>query len=1125
VGYIYDLRKMLRNKLNISVLLPVFSLVLVMIWFVPGGIRGGAESGLPFYDLTRVAQLTSRAWTDVGLGTVVGAGAASNTTFYVLSKLQSTGTSPVVVQALVYFSLLLVSGISVFRLAKTFFPNIDDKFALLAALFYWFNPFSLVNAIGRNLDNYKFFFAALPLLWLIYILGLNKRKYVYALLFALVSCLVSYSFTFIPSLLLLWFTIFLTTVFYVFFSPQKGRTTFYIVYLITSLVGFFAVNYWWISQVFSFLTSAAFETSASNFFNDKGNLATLTALSKRLGFFVNNLRLMHGPYYYEAPNWNWTRIYTILPAVILEFTVSLIVLGTIFKFRRNRQILFLASVFTITLFLLKGNGEPFGELFQFVFERFIFLQVFRNPFEKIGFLLILVFGLLLSFGVWRLSLVRKRIAKYVFPVSFLVLTVFFGFPFWTGLVFTNTEGGVLKSNSIIVPEYYKEVSSWVDSQLGVFRFVSLPLGGEAITHNWEREYLGVELSSLLFNTPNVSFNSTIPRYNEIASSVSRYQIEPEILNFLPFINAKYIVWREDIDFKAREMPDPKIVRSKLDEWLDLGLLAKRFEAGKLAVYEINSDYFWPKIYLTGNKLITNSNDLASLSSLVENFPAQKFVTFDKDCLEKCTGFNKLVYVPEKVYLQKVSSPLPTELSDDDLLAKLFYSKHLPGDLIYPLIKLNERILEAREKDYDGWLLYKIGILGKRATEIYKLRKIGSDEDIIKKSEGSYMSTMRELEEDIVMLSQSVSPVSSVVKDSLIYQWVLLDRAGFKSQGDPLPLLLSRWNIKPTFELPVSENSYVIASFEVPVGGQYSILEPDRAEEVYFDGKRLNNIDQAISVDAGEHEIAILDDDEELYESVLESEELMVINNLEGFNFEFEFPDHSFEYDLDFDYRFIKGNLFQINIQQDIENKENSFYQHFKKADLDHNWVHYEASFTSLNGAKKANLIFESAKEDFCEKLWWGWRTCSVRDSEFSVEVKNLRLRKVTTPPILVVLDGTDGQNANKGEVSFEKINSAKYIAHIDKLDEQEEILVFSELYNSNWKATYVNGEQVPGEKHLLANVYANGWIVDKPGEYDIVIEFSSEKVLRTGKIVSVVSIVTEVLLITILVGFERKKNA
>src|SRR6185436_2830373 len=109
------------------------------------------------------------------------------------------------------------------------------------------------------------------------------------------------------------------------------------------------------------------------------------------------------------------------PVAFLNFVLAGTILWTIYKFRKNKEILFLGILFTVVLFLMKGNNQPFGELFQFVFEKSTYLQVFRNPFEKFSFLLPLAAAPIFAFGIHSVqhSFNNKSIRKGILVGSYL----------------------------------------------------------------------------------------------------------------------------------------------------------------------------------------------------------------------------------------------------------------------------------------------------------------------------------------------------------------------------------------------------------------------------------------------------------------------------------------------------------------------------------------------------------------------------------------------------------------------------------------------------------------------------------------------------------------------------------
>src|SRR3972149_7099318 len=160
---------MLKKLLNKSILYPyaiilITASVLVFIWFKDGYILGTAEGVLPFYNVSRFKDVVSSAWSEApGLGNMNGISTAYSLTYITLAYLQNIGLPGFLIEALVFYFLLLSSGVSIYLLTKELFPKINWRFNLLSVFFYWFNFISLVNIWNRALYPFIFFWSLLPL--------------------------------------------------------------------------------------------------------------------------------------------------------------------------------------------------------------------------------------------------------------------------------------------------------------------------------------------------------------------------------------------------------------------------------------------------------------------------------------------------------------------------------------------------------------------------------------------------------------------------------------------------------------------------------------------------------------------------------------------------------------------------------------------------------------------------------------------------------------------------------------------------------------------------------------------------------------------------------------------------
>jgi len=111
---------------------------------------------------------------------------------------------------------------------------------------------------------------------------------------------------------------------------------------------------------------------------------------------------------------------------------------------------------------------------------------------------------------------------------------------------------------------------------------------------------------------------------------------------------------------------------------------------------------------------------------------------------------------------------------------------------------------------------------------------------------------------------------------------------------------------------------------------------------------------------------------------------------------------------------------------------------------------------------------------------------------------------VRFPEVNLILDYVEDEPV-ESMVEWEMVNPTEYKVKLSKNSDQPELLVFSELYNSQWGAFYEGGEKLPEWKHVLVNVYANAWLIDKKGDYEIVLRHLPQKTLVYSSRISLFS--------------------
>jgi hypothetical protein len=1093
-----------------------FSISMVFWWFRDKTILGVGESGVSFYNIKRHLDISNYSWADPALGNSTGMTVVGKPTYWFLAKIKGLGIPSYIIQASFFWFLWFIAGVSVFLLIKEFFPKLEDKFTFLGVLFYWFNPISLVNVWNRFLYNYMVFWAYLPLALLLFIKGLKNKDFRFAILTSLSSVVFSFALTSIPFNLILWFLFFYTTLFYIF---SKKDLWFILRYFSLTLISFVLFNFWWIGQALSYTGSSVASKAVSDFFTTEGNLANLATLSQLLGKFYDAVRLQHGTFF-SVNTLSWAGIYNFPLVSVLGFFASILIFWSILKFKKSWGILFWGILFLTSLFLVKGNNPPFGEIFEFFFARFTVLQVFRNPFEKFGFLLSFSAAPLFALGVSKFSkaIKKEKLRRFFVGFTFFYVFVFLGFPFWTGLVFTRQDPITkkLESYEAKVPDYYEKVNNWFKKQGNNFRFVSLPIGGEGMTYTWEKPYSGVELSSTLFETPNISFNTSIPYYQDIVSELSKYQLSEKIFNFFPYLNAKYLLVRSDINFKERKVANPETVLERAKEWEEKGFVKKELEEGKLTVYRVDDKFFLPKVYIAKNAVITNFYDIPAHNQLLSVASNEKLVFIDDKRIDNACCIEKIIvkpYISVDVsnYYYQASS-----LSNDELVGRLFYAKYLPGDFIYPLSKLKENLELASIKSSTDKQVFKLGLLGKRLVALYRAKTELNDQERVRKAEEEYLNYFLDFRNDIFKSLEDPN-LKATFSEFLIYNLVLLERLDSRTKGELSELLRESGNLVRNVD--PHGDKLTLSRFNIPRGGKYGVLHPENVDWFILEGKKENS-ESSFDLQKGETEIIFGKSIEE--KSVLLQTDSLSIENESLPSWIFYLPTVPSRIKISFDFRFDQGSSFLLRARQDIDREEDpNFKESIAKEGDFHSWRHWEKIFDTSAGAKTLRVEILPERKWVCigESIF---RKCNLKEGNLSAYLRNLRISLVLDRLQFLVSEGPLEKEDSQSNISFEKLNPTRYEVSINKESSNSEYLVFSELFSSGWVAIYENGEKIPEEKHFLANGYANAWIIDKPGNHQITIEYKPQEILEIGLKVSYTSIVFGVISVSFLTLFKKR---
>lgn len=588
----------------------VISTIFISIWFKDRNILGTAEDGLIFYNISNYYHQAEYTWMEYpGLGSPSLTLIAGKPTFLLLSFLQSSGIAGFLIQAIVLWGILIVSAVGVYLLVKELFPKLSQKYILISILFYWFNQISLTGVWNRFLLNYIFFFALIPMATYLYIRGLKEKRYTWILLLNIFLFFLSYAFSYIAFIILFWIWLMLLTIYFVLINRSWKLNSFYLKYFFLTVILFGLVNNWWVLPFIKLYLSGGF-TPTTNQFVGQDNIGVLDALSSSIGNLTDILKLTNASFL-SSDSLGWVKTFVPIESLLLYIIVGTI-LYTFIKLRKEPLIQFLAYFFFLFIFLAKGTNPPFGEIFRFIFKHISIIQVFRNPFEKFGFLLSLVASLLIGISFFTFNkLFKERFESVLYFVFFAATFFILGFPLYSTLAFTNKvppTNNYSIGYQVKVPSYYIDVKNYLNNKGNNFRLIGLPIKDEGINYNWEKGYAGVELAVALYDSKGIFHNTSTPFFNQVVPYIEETLLSNNDFSSLAnLVNSRYFLVREDLDYKFRKMTDPFLINQNLEDREKKGEVKRVAVFGKISIWE-NTKWKDSTFYIADKFIKVRSSD-------------------------------------------------------------------------------------------------------------------------------------------------------------------------------------------------------------------------------------------------------------------------------------------------------------------------------------------------------------------------------------------------------------------------------------------------------------------------------------------------------------------------------------
>jgi len=552
------------------------SILITVIWFRSGLLFATAEEGMPFYSPGRSAELFKNAWIEDGTGYTSPIFKSQYPLLFIL-KYMNFLIPAVPLQATIFCFLIASGLVGMFLLVDNITQ--DRKLSLFSALLFFFNLYTMSQIWSRALFAAMFMWAYLPIFLFFWLKTLKEKKKIWLVLFLLTSFIYSYSYSYIASLLVFWVTAGLYVLYSTVYVQKNNVERLRIIAKSVVILAVWAIcNLWWLYPFLKLANSSYGTISTASL-----SFESLKAVS---GFFpISEIIQLKQKFYFNFESNNelpWDTFYESgFTKFITWLGFALVFWGWI-KSRKNKYWKYLTLMLLVGLFISKGTNPPFGFLFyKVLFERFPFLIVLRNSYEKFGLVFLLPYSVFFAYGIMEIA------SKFSRPFKKLLFLGIMSFAFFVYLVLPIWNGKVFWDYYFVsVPKYYSQLNEYLKKDTTNGRVLVLPmLPFHGVRFLWG--YRGDEPSRYLLDKNVISHNPNIGYYSMIYTGLTKAFLSdsPIVESLLAEANIKYILVNHDVDWRAVGSVSPEQAKKTLEGRKSIRAI-KNF--GNLEVYQFQN---------------------------------------------------------------------------------------------------------------------------------------------------------------------------------------------------------------------------------------------------------------------------------------------------------------------------------------------------------------------------------------------------------------------------------------------------------------------------------------------------------------------------------------------------------
>lgn len=1032
----------------------------------------------------------------------------------------SVTNSFVIGQKLTFIFWFFSIGISMYIFVNSFFKEKDYWFfRIFASTFYMYNFFLLQGWF--IVERAKFSLFILLPLGLVFVYKTLTKEYSIlkgAILFSLISFFFNAggNATFYGTLLVTY------GISFVVLTAINVRKSGYRELLYSFKVGIFfaisflAVNsYWVLPQVYSFISG----WYNSNLMSVGGieSIIAWESVITQYASFINLLRLQGMPDWYDNNLHTYATYFVKNPFLVaLSFIPLVILLFGVFYHKKlqtdkkNSELIILMLLFLLFgLFFTAGSHPPFGAIY-ISFVKFIpGFAIFRSAFYKFGGVLWFSYIFLVSYYISLILLkFSKRKIIYVFIGLFSFIFVLgYHFPFFNGNFFTWYDPFTTK---VKLPYYVNDMAEYINKLSDDTRILLLPeFANNADSYRWG--FWGIDsLPRLVTNKSIVANNSNnLEIVNSIYYAISQKN-ENLFLHLVGISGINRLLWRDDVLYSDKTTTSESLMSIKENLESFKGIKVEK-EIGAWTLYNIKAFNYAPTFYST-DAIVYAKSDLPKLRNIFsevantgnpailldeairgKNMEILSMSNIDAIAAE-CIACGSDTFNPAYAGL-----PMPQlrilpnspfyyilNLREEQVEKSFLNSPKLRIDAA--LGHSSKRIVEMKEianaklKEDDPRLFVRQSI---RKYESLINDAVSQSANLTKKEENAYL---------IKILSYINSHFYFLSTQRNLYDYALEDfeKLSVFMQEEIRHIRGKIWasdlaqNIIRYF-LSVEESD--IYDIHVPT----EVLQP---ESILLDGRKLET--KSVSLGKGVHELELSYPTVENLVDIGQGTQSGELRLAFGDRMKFGIKNFNQRerYFVTFDYKILHGKPNAAIAEQGRNGYVWNLY-------LNQNvvWNSLNYVFVPSPDTKSANLEFFPT----------GFETTGA-----IIEIKNLKVIKAYIPEVFISRHVSPVVKIGSPKISFSKLNKTAYNVNIGNANEPF-LLVFGEAYSEGWRAYIVENSQtynflrtffskpISQVNHYPLNGYSNGWLVNKRGNYSIIVEYFPQKIFYIGIGISMIS--------------------